>query len=363
MTVQKSFVKNVYKGNGVNKVFPITFEWPTAHPEYIKLYEKDSSGAMAAVTDFTVNQSGGAWNVTYPVSGEAIGEDCTLVIAREIPLLQILNLVNLGPYFAEDIEVTFDEVVMMIQQLNEVLDRSVKFSIAVDNKFDPTIPLEPGYSFRVNDDGTGFVPQENAELVLNKTKAVYDDTVKVKDEAIAETIKIKDDAVALTDGLAADARNYMYTTQNYMLATEGYKNAGAISADIAERWAQALDSPDGLAGNRSSKSWAEMAMRQAIQAAVEANKAQALASEARVYDPEVTYEPGQVVMTTDGATYRCVAESTGDDPHFSNKWVMVSIVVSDTFELDENGDLMPLISPQTSSEFEIDDNGDIMPAI
>ena len=101
----------------------------------------------------------------------------------------------------------------------------------------------------------------------------------------------------------------------------------------------------------------------AIDAGAQADRAMAYAAEARIYDPSVTYQPGQVVMTADGVTYRCISVSTGENPVDSNKWVMVTVVVSDTFELDENGDLTPLLNPKTSEHFEIDENGDIMPGL
>lgn len=359
MTVQKVFVKNIYKGNGSNKTFPITFEWPTAHPEYIKVYVKDDTGAMVAVTDFSVSQSGEAWNVTYPLIGEALAEGSTLVVTREIPLVQILNLVNLGPYFAEDVEVTFDEIVMMIQQLNEAAGRSVKFALDLSDEFDPTLPIQPGYGWRVSDDGKSIVPVKDSEIILHETERVYGEAIRDTERIKEETEAIRNQTQAISDVTAG----YMNTAEQHKDDAEQASENADNSASLAERWAQAIDSPDNGEGNKSSKSWAEIAMGCAIDAGAQADRAMAYAAEARIYDPSVTYQPGQVVMTADGVTYRCISVSTGENPVDSNKWVMVTIVVSDTFELDENGDLTPLLNPKTSEHFEIDENGDIMPGL
>ena len=86
-----------------------------------------------------------------------------------------------------------------------------------------------------------------------------------------------------------------------------------------------------------------------------------MAAQAEVYNSATTYEPGDVIMTAEGDTYRCIAESTGENPNSSNKWVLITQVKYETFELDVNGDLQPLYVPKTSTNLQIDENGDIMP--
>ena len=55
--------------------------------------------------------------------------------------------------------------------------------------------------------------------------------------------------------------------------------------------------------------------------------------------------------------------STGENPVGSSKWVPVSMVDFLVFETDENGDLMPRLTPVTTANegWETDANGDIMP--
>ena len=338
MTVQKTFIKNIYIGNGSNKVFSFTFECPEEHPEFIHVYVR-SNNELAETDNYTLNME--ERKVIYPATGEALEAGGTLVIARELPLNQLLNLVNQGPFFAEDVEVTFDEVVMMIQQLNEKLGRTAAFDISVEN-FDPTLPIQAGYGFRVSDDGTHFEPIENSEIVLNQTKQVYNEAVAVKDEAVAANDKAQ--AAALRAGTSeGNAEDY---------------------SKLARAWAESPYYPDPTdLESKSSKSWAELARNDALEAARQAQYCTAMASQGVVFDFERTYNPGETVMTPEGATFRCIAESTGELPNLSNKWVAVTVITSDTFEEDENGDLMPLMYPKQSTQFDIDSNGDIMPGI
>ena len=82
-----------------------------------------------------------------------------------------------------------------------------------------------------------------------------------------------------------------------------------------------------------------------------------------IWDPEVTYSAGDVVMTSDGAVYRCIQGNTNMPPVTSpNYWALITTTELFTFEYDNNGDLMPLINPNPSQNWDLDENTDIMPS-
>ena len=89
--------------------------------------------------------------------------------------------------------------------------------------------------------------------------------------------------------------------------------------------------------------------------------AEAAAVAATLFDEAIEYNPPDMVVV-DGETYRCVTTSIGEYPPTSGKWLLLATVSTETFEVDINGDLMPLISPQNSTHWSVDDNGDIMPS-
>lgn len=165
MTVQKDVTKNIYVGNGSTKTFPFTFECPAEHPEYIKVYLMQDDGTALATSDYQLDMD--ARQITYPSSGAALPEGKKLVIMRELPLQQMMNLVNNGPYFAEDVELAFDENVMAMQQIAEKLNRSIVMSVDIDgDAFVNEVPFEAGKSFRIADDGKSIVLTEDPARVL-----------------------------------------------------------------------------------------------------------------------------------------------------------------------------------------------------
>lgn len=165
MTVQKDVTKNIYVGNGSTRTFPFAFECPAEHPEYIKVYLMQEDGTALATSDYQLDMD--AKQITYPTSGAALPEGKKLVIMRELPLQQMMNLVNNGPYFAEDIETAFDECVMAMQQIAEKLNRSIIMSVDIDgDAFVNEVPFEAGKSFRIADDGKSIVLTEDPARVL-----------------------------------------------------------------------------------------------------------------------------------------------------------------------------------------------------
>ena len=137
MSVQNQTVKNVYAGNGSTTVFPFTFALNVNDGDYVGVYVTNDAGISEETDNFTIDTT--AKTVTYPATGDPLPEGQRIVIRREIPNEQELNLENLGPFFADDVEGEMDREVMMIQQLQEAVDRSIKVDQASDTKPDELI--------------------------------------------------------------------------------------------------------------------------------------------------------------------------------------------------------------------------------
>lgn len=175
MTVQKNLVKNIYVGNGSTTQFPITFDVNTEHPEYIHVYLTNDDNITTETENFTVNLT--AKTVTYPKEGQPLATGKKIVIMRELPLQQLLDLINQGDFFADDIEQAFDDLTMITQQLSEKLARAMVFSVEVAD-FDNIIPLAPGMSFRINDKGTGLELTEDPAKVLPQAQNLLQQTTQ-----------------------------------------------------------------------------------------------------------------------------------------------------------------------------------------
>lgn len=294
MTVQNTTVKDIYVGNGATTKFPITFQM-TDHPEYIKVYIIGDDSVAVETENFSVDL--GAKTVTYPANGDPLPDGHKITIYRELPLYQLMNLVNQGPFFAENIELSFDDLTFICQQLNEKLNRTLSAGIDVSN-FNNTFPVKAGMSFRINDAGDGLVLTEDparvlplAKDVLEKTKQVKESAVNettnikntaieeltaIKDATVNETTKIKDEAVAAKNTAveaaataAEDAVNNIQTLLDEKVAAA--ENAKSVAVSSAE---SALASKNAAAASQSSAAAsAETAQASAESASSSANAA------------------------------------------------------------------------------------------
>lgn len=262
MTVQNTTVKDIYVGNGATTKFPITFQM-TDHPEYIKVYITGDDSVAVETENFSVDL--GAKTVTYPANGDPLPDGHKITIYRELPLYQLMNLVNQGPFFAENIELSFDDLTFICQQLNEKLNRTLSAGIDVSN-FNNTFPVKAGMSFRINDAGDGLVLTEDPARVLPLAKDVLEQTKQVKESAVNETTNIKNTAIeeltAIKDAAvnetteikdeAVAAKNTAVEAASTAAEDAAQKTVENITAEIDSKVAAAEDSRKAAAQSASS---------------------------------------------------------------------------------------------------------------
>lgn len=290
MTVQKDVTKNIYVGNGSTRTFPFTFECPAEHPEYIKVYLMQDDGTALATSDYQLDMD--ARQITYPSSGTALPEGKKLVIMRELPLQQMMNLVNNGPYFAEDVETAFDENVMAMQQIAEKLNRSIIMSVDIDgDAFVNEVPFEAGKSFRIADDGKSIVLTEDPARVLPLIQEAYAQAQAQAQSAYASAVAAakSEDSAFESAGVAGNSAQYASASaasaaENARLA-EGYKTAAETAKSNASLYAaNAKTSADNATASK------EAAQSAATTASNFASAARNSAGEAKTYkDNAKTY--------------------------------------------------------------------------
>lgn len=157
MTVDDESNKDSFPGDGVATVFPYTFRILGATEILVTL--ADSAGVETEQikdTNYTVSgvgdQTGG--NITMIVA-PAAGE--TLVFTRNTPLTQGLDLTKDGPLPAESVEVTLDRAIMLIQEQQELLDRTIRQQVT-SSGVNPELPApEADKAIGYNSNGDGFV--------------------------------------------------------------------------------------------------------------------------------------------------------------------------------------------------------------
>lgn len=283
MTVQKDVTKNIYVGNGSTRTFPFTFECPAEHPEYIKVYLMQDDGTALATSDYQLDMD--ARQITYPSIGAALPEGKKLVIMRELPLQQMMNLVNNGPYFAEDVELAFDENVMAMQQIAEKLNRSIIMSVDIDgDAFVNEVPFEAGKSFRIADDGKSIVLTEDPARVLPLVQEAYAQAQAQAQSAYASAVaaaKSEDSAAASAseaDNSAQSASVSAASAVESARLAEGYKTAAETAKSNASLYAaNAKTSADNATASK------EAAQSAATTASNFASAARNSAGEAKTY--------------------------------------------------------------------------------
>lgn len=283
MTVQKDVTKNIYVGNGSTRTFPFTFECPAEHPEYIKVYLMQDDGTALATSDYQLDMD--ARYITYPSSGTALPEGKKLVIMRELPLQQMMNLVNNGPYFAEDVETAFDENVMAMQQIAEKLNRSIIMSVDIDgDAFVNEVPFEAGKSFRIADDGKSIVLTEDPARVLPLAQEAYAQAqAQAQSAAASATAAAKsEDSAFESAGVAGNSAQYASLS-----AASAAENAELTSGYKQEALTAKADAAASATNAKASEANAEASKEAAQSAASNANNfatsASSSASEAKSY--------------------------------------------------------------------------------
>lgn len=250
MTVQNTIVKDIYVGNGATTKFPITFQM-TDHPEYIKVYITGDDSVAVETENFSVDL--GAKTVTYPANGYPLPDGHKITIYRELPLYQLMNLVNQGPFFAENIELSFDDLTFICQQLNEKLNRTLSAGIDVSN-FNNTFPVKAGMSFRINDAGDGLVLTEDPARVLPLAKDVLEQTKQVKESAVNETTNIKNTAIEELTAIKNAAVNETTEIKDEAVAAKNtaVKAAATAAEDAVNNVQTLLDEKVAAAENAKS---------------------------------------------------------------------------------------------------------------
>lgn len=132
MTVTSSTNRADYKGNGSTTAFTVPFRFLDAtHLTVVRtVTETGAETTLVKDTDYTVSGTGGATGTVTLMSALASGTRLTIV--RNVPLTQLANYVNGEKFPAGTTNAALDKLTMALQQFNEVLARTVSFSVGYD---------------------------------------------------------------------------------------------------------------------------------------------------------------------------------------------------------------------------------------
>ena len=167
MTVSSQTAKVSYAGNGSTTTFAVPFYFlADGHLRVSKRSADGTETTLVLTTNYTVsgagNPSGGSVTLLVaPATGQ------TITVSRNVPLTQETDYQANDPFPAESHERALDKITMEVQQLNEVLGRSLKLSVT--NTMNST-EFTVGPADRVNK-VLGF--DANGELVVSQELGTY----------------------------------------------------------------------------------------------------------------------------------------------------------------------------------------------
>ena len=128
MTITTTIAKNSYSGNGSTTVFAYQFKILAQGDLQVILRSSTGTETVQEITThYTVSGVGSATggNVTF---GSAPASGVTVVIRRATTQTQTVDLVENDTFTAETVETAFDRSIILAQELQEQVDRSLKIS-------------------------------------------------------------------------------------------------------------------------------------------------------------------------------------------------------------------------------------------
>jgi hypothetical protein len=137
MSVSNQVVKQLYSGDGSNKTFAIPFAFISRQAiNQVKVYLVDTLGKTTLQTTPTnyvfspdetdpavLTPAANIVFVTAPTNTQKV------LVCRNLSLQQVMDFINTVYYQPEDHEEGMDRLLLMIQQLNDSLSRSIKINI------------------------------------------------------------------------------------------------------------------------------------------------------------------------------------------------------------------------------------------
>ncbi len=303
MTISASQpIRVVYRGDGVTVNFSLPFVYFANEDgtKQLLVVKADSTGlnatTLAENTDFTITAAGEP-NGTLTLFS-ALEEGKKLTIVYDIPIEQPINWAEFARLPSKSIETSFDRVVAILKQHQEILERCVKVVVSDDqtpeellgevyDKLDSATEIADDARAAANEattaanNATAAVASAEDTLADVKTyvdnaKTNINETITIK---VAETIE--DAKTTVTAAATTNVNNYVDETVKPAL--QNYTDSAAGSAVAAENSASAA------AGSAASAAASEVSASNSAQSATAAKQA----AEAAITDENL------VIVATD----------------------------------------------------------------
>lgn len=235
MTVSSSTAKVSYSGNGATQAFAVPFYFLADSQLTVTLRLADGSESTKVLgVDYTVTGAGVLTGGTVTMT-VAPASGTTLVIVRNVPLTQETDLQPNDRLPAETLEQTVDKLTMITQQLDEAVDRSLKFPVTDSPSFSSVLPsvqnraekylgfdasgnptVAAGPATPYNSVDVSYIRGESGAVIRNVRDRLRD-TVSVKDFG-ATGNGTTDDSAAIQAAVSANAGEVYFPAGTYLVS-------------------------------------------------------------------------------------------------------------------------------------------------
>lgn len=304
MTIESTTNKVLYSGTGGQVAFPYTFRvFDASDMVVILLDAKGIETPLKLDTDFAVSGVGDIRGGMVTLIGDyaVSGSKGPPPVGGKILLKRVLQLKQKTDYT--------EGGSFPAESHEAALDRLVCISQQIQEQLDRSIKVTE----------TNTNTPMSAEVILDAIGDLATAAASARQAAeSAASAKANADQVA-ADRIACD---------NDAAATKLAKGVAVAAASAAQGYATSA------AANSAAPPWVA----------------------------GTSYSFPDITAYTDGNTYRCTGTNiVGEAPGTSVNWVRLTTRMTDFFDLDDNGDMMPAVIPGYSVEFDLDANGDIQP--
>lgn len=225
--IESEKMRERIRGNGQSKEFQFSFK--LNKPEDLEVLTFDGTN-LEIQTNYDISPTDGEYptnggKITFPASGSPVSSDITVIIQRNMRLVQQDSYERNDTFSVENLEKTFDTIVQEVQQVNDGMQRSLKFPANIDTDIDTTLPanIKPGQSIAINEEGTGWRATRSPEDAASDA------------EAAAGKAKVSETNAKASEEAALSSQNAAKTSETNAKTSE--TNAEA-SADTAKESAE-----------------------------------------------------------------------------------------------------------------------------
>lgn len=166
-----------FDGNDVTTSFPFTFKvFSTGDIAVVRTMPSGIEETLVLDSDYSVTLNGDqdanpGGTITYPVSGAPLPADWRLTAVGDLDNLQPTDITNGGGFYPQVIENALDRVTMLLQQLDEEVDRTIRIAVSDNSTEGLELPAQDGRAARIlgfDADGN-FTTYERATATVQTT--------------------------------------------------------------------------------------------------------------------------------------------------------------------------------------------------